>query len=209
MIAWSTDCFYFFSQTASCPREECLPRKSREKLQLTGRKKNSHGKQAGRKARQRKKGTVSTRTAAVTKSLLDRACNMHLLGVWGGGRTLNSAVYQFLWPFQLPAMTCCHFLSAAVRSALACHRRCATFHGSVPPRWEGPRLTSACPLPSSAASCPAAPPSGRAPPRRPSGPTGPASGPSLLASPRWAAGVGGCLGGRGQGCGVQEGHGHC
>lgn len=44
--------------------------------------KNSHVKQAGRKARQRKKGTVSTCTAAVTNSLLDRACNMHL---WGGG----------------------------------------------------------------------------------------------------------------------------
>lgn len=142
------------------------------------------------KARQRKKGTVSTCTAAVTKSWLDQACNMHLLGGGDGEscRTLNSAVYQFLWPFQLPAMSCCHFLSAAVRSALARHRRRATFHGSVP------RLTSACPLPSSAASCPAAPPSGRAPPRRPSGPTGPASGPSLLASPRWAAGAGGVFG---------------
>lgn len=95
--------------------------------------KNSHVKQAGRKARQQKKGTVSTCTAAVTNSLLDRACNMHLWGGGGGCRTLNSAVYQFLWPFQLLAMTCCHFLSAAVRSALACHRRRATFHGFVPP----------------------------------------------------------------------------
>lgn len=58
---------------------------------------------------------------------------------WGEGcRTLNSAVYQFLWPFQLPAMNCCHFPSATVRSALSCHRRRATFHGSVPPGGRGP-----------------------------------------------------------------------
>lgn len=48
-------------------------------------------------------------------------------------------------------------------------------------------LTSASPPPSFAASCPAGPLSRRDPPRRPSSPTGPASDPSLLASPRWPA----------------------
>lgn len=67
-------------------------------------------------------------------------------------------------------------------------------------------LTSACPPPSFAASCPAGPLSRRAPPRHPSGPTGPASGPSFLASARRAAAPEGedeerhghrCSGGRG------------
>lgn len=100
-----------------------------------------------------------------------------------GSATCIYHVNRSLWSFQLPAMSRCHFRSAAVRSALASRRRRAKFHGIC--------LTSACPLPSSAASCLAAPPSGRAPPRRPSGPTGPASGPLLLASPRWPAGAAG------------------
>lgn len=92
----------------------------------------------------------------------------------------------------------CHFLSVAVTSASACHLRRVKFYGFV--LAGGASLTSACPLPSSAASCLAAPHSGRAPPRRPSGPTGPASGPLLLTSPRWVAGAGGW------GDRVEEGH---
>lgn len=57
-------------------------------------------------------------------------------------------------------------------------------------------LTSVSPPPSSVASCPAGPLSGHARPRRPSGPTGPASGPYFLAPPCYRSKVGGLGGAR-------------